>query len=81
MSAIVIISVEKRQEISAKVQKVLTEFGCIIQTRLGLHNSSKDSCSSIGLIILECLDNMEEVNKLNAELLKIDGIKVKVVNI
>ena len=81
MSAIVIISVEKRQEISAKVQKVLTEFGCIIQTRLGLHNSSKDSCSSNGLIILECLDNMEEVNKLNAELLKIDGIKVKVVNI
>ena len=59
----------------------MTEFGCIIQTRLGLHNSSKDSCSSNGLIILECLDNMEEVNKLNAELLKIDGIKVKVVNI
>ncbi len=81
MSTIVIISVEKRQEISAKVQEVLTEFGCIIQTRLGLHNSSKDSCSSNGLIILECLDNNEEINKLNTKLLSINGINVKVVNI
>ena len=81
MSTIVIISVEKRQEISAKVQEVLTEFGCIIQTRLGLHNSSKDSCSSNGLIILECLDNNEEINKLNTKLSSINGIKVKVVTI
>ncbi len=81
MSTIVIISVEKRQEISAKVQEVLTEFGCIIQTRLGLHNSSKDSCSQDGLIILECLDNNEEINNLNKKLLSIDGIKVKIVNI
>ena len=81
MSTIVIISVEKRQEISAKVQEVLTEFGCIIQTRLGLHNSSKDSCSSNGLIILECIDNKEETKKLSNKLLSIEGIKVKVVNI
>ncbi len=81
MSTIIIISVEKRQEISAKVQEVLTKFGCIIQTRLGLHNSSKDSCSSNGLIILECIDNKEEIEKLNDSLLKIEGIKVKIVNI
>ena len=81
MSTIIIISVEKRQEISAKVQEVLTKFGCIIQTRLGLHNSSKDSCSSNGLIILECIDNKEEIEKLNNSLLKIEGIKVKIVNI
>ena len=81
MSTIIIISVEKRQEISAKVQEVLTKFGCIIQTRLGLHNSSKDSCSSNGLIILECIDNKEKIEKLNDSLLKIEGIKVKIVNI
>ena len=81
MSTIIVISVEKRQEISAKVQEVLTKFGCIIQTRLGLHNSSKDSCSSNGLIILECIDNKEEIEKLNNSLLKIEGIKVKIVNI
>jgi hypothetical protein len=81
MSTIIVISVEKRQEISAKVQEVLTKFGCIIQTRLGLHNSSKDSCSSNGLIILECIDNKEEIEKLNDSLLKIEGIKVKIVNI
>ena len=81
MSTIVIISVEKRQELSAKVQEVLTQFGCIIQTRLGLHNSSKDACSSNGLIILECIDDKEEINKLNDKLSSIDGIKVKIVNI
>ena len=81
MSTIIVISVEKRQEISAKVQEVLTKFGCIIKTRLGLHNSSKDSCSSNGLIILECIDNKEEIEKLNDSLLKIEGIKVKIVNI
>ena len=81
MSTIIVISVEKRQEISAKVQEVLTKFGCIIQTRLGLHNSSKDSCSSNGLIILECIDNKEEIEKLNDSLINIEGIKVKIVNI
>lgn len=81
MSTIVVISVERRQEISSKVQEVLTKFGCIIQTRLGLHNSSKDSCSSNGLIILECIDDEQEVKKLNDALLGIEGIKVKIVNI
>lgn len=81
MSTIIVISVERRQEISSKVQEVLTKFGCIIQTRLGLHNSSKDSCSSNGLIILECIDDEQEVKKLNDALLGIEGIKVKIVNI
>ena len=36
-----------------EIQKVLTEFGCSIKTRLGLHEADAKVCSPNGLIILE----------------------------
>ncbi|MDO5577578.1 MAG: hypothetical protein Q4F84_10910, partial [Fibrobacter sp.] len=36
-----------------QVQKVLTESGCYIKTRIGLHEVTNNTCSASGLIIVE----------------------------
>lgn len=60
-----------------KVQDVLTKFGCSIKTRLGLHDVNDDVCSTNGIIILELCGSVEEMAKLENELLKIEGLEVQ----
>lgn len=66
---VVAIIVENRGENAVNVQKVLTGWGCMIKTRLGLHDGVLDSCSPSGLIILEMVgaeEKLEEfVHKIN----------------
>ena len=38
---------------AAKVQKVFTEYGCNIKTRVGLHDVAGDVCAPGGVVILE----------------------------
>jgi hypothetical protein len=51
--SIILLLVGNRSESAIIVQKVLTETGCFIKTRLGLHDGSPDQCANTGLIILE----------------------------
>ncbi len=48
-----------RMKTASNVQELLTEYGCDINTRLGLHVASSDTCSPQGLILLEFIDNAE----------------------
>lgn len=82
MFTIMAIKIEPRNSAAPKVQEILTKFGCIIQTRLGLHEASKDICSNSGLIILNLIhDEKEEISKLSKELSEIDGVVTKLVEI
>ena len=38
---------------SGDIQKIFTEYGCHIRTRLGLHDVADDVCSPQGLILVE----------------------------
>ena len=38
---------------SGEIQKVFSEYGCNIRTRLGLHDVADGSCSPHGLILVE----------------------------
>lgn len=60
-----------------KVQDVLTKFGCSIKTRLGLHDVNEEVCSANGIIILELCGSIDEMAKLENELLKIEGMEVR----
>jgi len=53
----------ERVKSAAKVQELLTSNGCEINTRIGLHVASADSCSPNGLILLEFIDGAEEKAK------------------
>ncbi len=67
---LVVIKVDSRTAHAAEVQKLLTEHGCMIRVRLGLHDMPENGCSTSGLIILEVAENelvvREFVEKLNA---------------
>ncbi len=60
-----------------QVQKLLTEFGCNIKTRLGLHEVNEDSCSTTGLIILELFGKENDSLELERQLRNIQGIQVQ----
>ncbi len=60
-----------------EVQKVLTEFGCSIKTRLGLHEASATACSPNGLIILEVVGCDKEANQMARKLRAIAGVEVQ----
>jgi len=75
---ILLLKTNKRRDLSTSIQKVLTDFGCIIRMRLGLHNAG-DVCSDEGLIILQLIDDAAEIEKLSEALDKIDGVTYRLI--
>lgn len=62
-----------RQKEAGKVQDVLTKYGCFIKTRLGLHEVTNEVCSTSGLLLLELTGDVSEMDKLEKELVAIEG--------
>lgn len=69
------ILVDKRENNAPTVQKLLTEYGCYIKTRLGLHEGVPQYCSNSGLIILELVDDEKKHEELKEKLNQIPGVK------
>ena len=63
-TTIIGVSLENRIETAVEFQKIFTDFGCEIRTRIGLHPSMSDVCLNRGIVLLE-------VNG-EAELLKLE---------
>ncbi|HKL98702.1 MAG TPA: hypothetical protein VJZ06_02185 [Mobilitalea sp.] len=67
-----------RIQTASKVQELLTKYGCEINTRLGLHVASDNTCSKNGLILLEFVDNADEAaEQFEIELKKIAEVDVQ----
>ncbi|AQM60654.1 hypothetical protein BH721_05475 [Clostridium baratii] len=82
MFSIMVIKVSTRNKIAPTVQEILTKHGCIIKTRLGIHEATNDTCSRAGLIILDLLsDNKDDINTLKEDLNSLDGVCAKLVEI
>lgn len=63
---------------ASNVQDLLTSYGCEINTRIGLHVASSDTCSREGLILLEFLDNADEkAAEFERELKKIADVDIQ----
>lgn len=75
------ILISTRREVAVKVQEILTEFGCIIKTRLGIHDGVQDKCSEVGLVMLELVGTDKEINELNDKLSKVNGVNAKLVKL
>jgi len=69
-----------RIENAVKFQDVLTESGCIIKTRLGLHEAG-DACSNEGLIILQLAGSDDEINELIDNINSIEGAKAELIKV
>jgi len=66
INKIISIILEKRNEDAPSVQEILTNHGCIIKIRLGVHEI--EGCANKGLIILVARGSEDEVNTLINEL-------------
>ncbi|HBT78182.1 MAG TPA: hypothetical protein DEB39_14955 [Planctomycetaceae bacterium] len=62
---------------SGEVQKVFSEYGCSIRTRLGLHEATEGACDPKGLILLEFVGGKQKADEMIAKLTAIQGIDVK----
>lgn len=71
------IHVTDRVHHSGEVQNALSEFGCQIKTRIGLHEASKDFCSTSGVILLEMLDEQARIDGLLSRLKSVEGVEVQ----
>ena len=68
------VHVAQRTKRTAKVQKILSDYGCSIRTRVGLHEASEGVCSPNGLILLEVVS---EATALAKALEVVPGVTVK----
>ncbi len=73
---ILAIHVTDRLKHALEVQRVLTDYGRWIKTRLGLHEAAEEDASPNGLMILEVLDHDDVFQELQAALKSIAGIEI-----
>ncbi|MDD5713238.1 MAG: hypothetical protein PHY31_10855, partial [Smithellaceae bacterium] len=59
------------------VLKILTEYGCNIKTRLGLHEVTESNCSSVGLLIIETCGDEAVITAMEEKLATIKGLEVQ----
>jgi hypothetical protein len=77
--SILLVLVSKRSKSAIEVQKILTEWGCSIKTRLGIHDGVGDRCSDSGLIILELVGEKQTKDELKTKLAALDGVTANLV--
>jgi hypothetical protein len=78
---LLVILMRTRRSSAVRVQSVLTEFGCMIKTRLGIHDGVLDKCSDTWLIILELVGPKADKSRLDKKLKAISGVKTRLVEI
>lgn len=71
------IHISDRVKDAARIQPILSRYGCSIKTRLGLHGTDDMYAENTGIILLELVGDPEESLRLENELLKIDELEVQ----
>jgi len=74
---IVGVHVTDRVRHAGAVQKVFTEYGVHIKTRLGLHDVDNCNSSPSGIIVLELVGNEEKCSSIIKKLTAIRGVDAK----
>jgi len=79
---ILAIRVEQREEAAVNVQKILTEYGCSIITRLGLHDQTSDNtCSPSGVLLLQLCCDKCTAGELERKLNAVAGARAKLIDL
>ena len=79
--SILLILIGKRKEEAVKVQQILTGWGCMIKTRLGIHDGVLDNCSDSGLVIIELVGEDEKKQELARKLAVLPGVSSKLIDL
>lgn len=71
------VQVTNRVNNALEVQEILTEYGCNIKTRLGLHELTDAVCSTVGLLILEMYGDNKQIKEMEERLKAVHGVVIK----
>ena len=71
------IHITDRLKHAVDVQKVFTEYGCNIKTRVGLHDVDADVCSPSGVVLIEFFGVDDQASAMMAKLSEVDGVAVQ----
>ena len=71
------VHITDRVKKSGDVQRVFTEYGANIKTRVGLHRVDEGYCSPNGLILLELFGEDRVGNEMRDKLREIQGVEVQ----
>lgn len=69
--------IPRRMDVVPQAQAILTEYGCNIKTRLGLHEVTETNCSTAGLLILETYGEEAAIQAMEAKLAALPDVVVK----
>lgn len=81
MKTILLILIGNRKDSAVQVQKVLTGWGCMIKTRLGIHDGVMENCSDEGLLVLELYGEREKMKELARKVSLIKGVDSKLIDL
>lgn len=81
MKTILLILIGNRKKAAVQVQKVLTGWGCMIKTRLGIHDGVMENCSDEGLLVLELYGDRKKMQELARKVSLIKGVASKLIDI
>jgi hypothetical protein len=71
------IHVTNRLKNAVDVQKVFTEYGCNIKTRVGLHDVDANVCSPSGVVLIEFFGSDDEASAMMAKLNAVEAVQVQ----
>lgn len=71
------VHITDRVKKATDVQKVFTQYGCNIKTRIGLHEVDEKFCSPNGLIVLEMVGDDATIQEMHEQLSAIAGVQVQ----
>ncbi len=74
---VVAMLISTRNETAVNVQKVLTAWGCMIKTRLGIHDGVLDKCSQTGLVLMEMVGEDAQIDEFVHKLNLVKGVSAK----
>ncbi|HPJ02936.1 MAG TPA: hypothetical protein PKU80_08865 [Candidatus Limiplasma sp.] len=80
-SYIIGIKMDNRVANAAVLQQALTKNGCLIKTRLGMHEVDEQTCANYGLIVLQPCGTLAEIQQLVKDLNALDGITAKMMDL
>ena len=75
---IVAVHITDRLNEAIEIQKVLTQYGDIIKTRLGLHEPS--SVGMNGLLLLDVIPPADRIKEFEKALQAVEGVEVKTIS-
>lgn len=71
------VHISNRIKNAVDVQRLFTEYGCNIKTRVGLHEVGEDICGPGGIVLLEMYGDEAQCLSLAGKLNKIEGVEAQ----